>query len=138
MPALLPALVAASALLLIQPAPSATCRTIGVEPQRTWRFARDGAQWQVAHWTGAAEKAAVRVALPAAAVVRLSPTDVHVRARTSNGGIDVALSGTADAATLDIYVSYELEVNVDTSLTPRIDELNTDGPVGVRCEVVGR
>ena len=43
-----------------------------------------------------------------------------------------------DIARLDIYVSYELEVNVDTSLTPAIDELNTEGPIGVRCQVVAR
>ena len=59
----------------------------------------------------------------------------RLKARTSNGGIDVALSGTPAQARLDIYVSYELEVNVDTSLTPAIDDLNTDGPIGVRCEV---
>ena len=58
-----------------------------------------------------------------------------ITARTSNGGIDVALGGTPAQARLDIYVSYELEVNVDTSLTPAIDDLNTEGRVGVICDV---
>ena len=35
-------------------------------------------------------------------------------------------------------MSYELEVNVDTSLTPAIDDLNTDGPIGVRCEIASQ
>ena len=48
------------------------------------------------------------------------------------------MSGRPADARLDIYVSYELEVNVDTSLTPAIDELNTEGPIGVRCQVVAR
>ena len=82
-------------------------------------------------------KDSTRVALPASASVQLTGETVSVRARTSNGGIDVNLTGTPAQARLDIYVSYELEVNVDASLTPAIDDLNTDGPIGVRCEVTG-
>ena len=78
-----------------------------------------------------------RVALPASGSIHLSSEAVRVKARTSNGGIDVNLSGSPAEARLDIYVSYELEVNVDASLTPAIDELNTDGPIGVRCDVTG-
>ena len=47
-------------------------------------------------------------------------------------------TGTPAQARLDIYVSYELEVNVDASLTPAIDDLNTDGPIGVRCEIISQ
>jgi hypothetical protein len=75
------------------------------------------------------------VSLPASAAVQLTTEVVSVKARTSNGGIDVSLAGTPARAQLDIYVSYELEVNVDTSLTPAIDDLNTDGPIGVTCDV---
>lgn len=117
------------------PSPATTCRSLGVDPERTWRIERSGTRWQVSHWRGDRKTDAAQVTLPAAADVRLSSTALHVRARTSNGGIDVTLKGTPASATLDIYVSYELEVNVDTSLTPRIDELNTDGPLAVRCEL---
>jgi hypothetical protein len=130
-------LVAASSLLLAQPAPGATCRSVGIEPQRTWRFERTGPQWQVTPWSGAEEKDTARVTLPPAAEVRLTTSALSVRGKTSNGGIDVTLSGTPAKATLDIYVSYELEVNVDASLTPKIDDVNTNGPIGVRCEVSG-
>jgi hypothetical protein len=82
-------------------------------------------------------KDATTVALPATASVQLTPATVSVKARTSNGGIDVALAGPPNEARLDMYVNYELEVNVDTSLTPAIDDLNTEGPIGVRCEVTG-
>ena len=133
---LLLATTAAAAPALAVGAPGAmTCRTVAADPQRTWRFVPVGARWQVTHWTGAQERDAVSLALPASTEVRLSPQAVSVAARTSNGGIALALSGTPEQATLDVYVSYELEVNVDTSLTPRIDELNTEGPTGVRCEV---
>lgn len=122
--------------LALQPAAqTATCRSIGLEPQRTWRFDRAAAAWQVTHWRGPARTDEVRLALPPAAVVRLTTDAVEVTARTSNGGIDVTLAGTPARAQLDIYVSYELEVNVDTSLTPAIDALNTEGPVGVACDV---
>ena len=65
-------------------------------------------------------------------------TCFSIKARSSNGGIDVGLAGAPTQARLDVYVSYELEVNVDTSLTPAIDDLNTDGAIGVRCDVTGR
>lgn len=113
---------------------SATCRSVGLDPARTWQFTSTDGRWQVAHWPGEATREAVRLALPPRTEVRLTRDEVVVRGRTSNGGIDVRLEGPAQKATLDVYVSYELEVNVDTSLTPRIDELNTEGPVAVRCE----
>lgn len=87
------------------------------------------------HWRGTLDKDAVRLAMPGNARARFSGQAVEFTARTSNGGIDVSLTGTPSSARLDIYVSYELEVNVDSSLTPAIDDLNTEGPVGVRCEI---
>lgn len=121
----------------VQPAAAtATCRSVGLDPARTWRLERKGVGWRIAHWRGGQDGAgAVSVALPASSEVRLSTQAIAVRGKTSNGGIDVTLTGTPAAATLDVYVSYELEVNVDAALTPAIDELNTDGPIGVRCEI---
>ena len=124
--------------LIMQSTPQATCRSVGLDPVRTWQFDRLGSTWRVTHWRGTANEGATRLSLPANAAVRLSNEVVSIKARTSNGGIDVALSGTPAQARLDIYVSYELEVNVDTSLTPAIDELNTEGPIGVRCEVISQ
>ena len=122
-------------LAALQASPVATCRSIGLEPPRTWQFRESAGTWAITHWRGTAMKDATRMALPTSAAVQLTGAVVSVKARTSNGGIDVALAGTPAAARLDIYVSYELEVNVDTSLTPAIDDLNTEGPIGVRCEV---
>jgi hypothetical protein len=116
-------------------APVATCRSLGVDPARTWRIERAGERWQVSHWRADRSTDVALVSLPASADVRLTSTAVDVRAKTSNGGIDVTLKGTPASATLDIYVSYELEVNVDASLTPKIDDLNTDGPLAVRCDL---
>lgn len=127
--------VTPEARISAQVTPSATCTSIGLDTPRHWRFDKRGDVWFVTHWRGARQKDAVRLAMPANARVGLSRQAVAFEARTSNGGIDVSLSGTPAAAQLDIYVSYELEVNVDSSLTPAIDELNTEGSIGVRCDV---
>ena len=124
--------------LTLQSAPLATCQSVGLDPVRTWQFDRPDSTWRISHWRGASNSNPTRLLLPGNAAVRLSSDSVSVKARTSNGGIDVALSGTPAQARLDVYVSYELEVNVDASLTPAIDELNTEGPIGVRCDVTGR
>jgi hypothetical protein len=116
---------------------SATCTSVGLDTARTWRFDTRGDRWQVTHWRGTLEKDAVRLTMPANARARWSRQAVAFTARTSNGGIDVSLTGSPASARLDIYVSYELEVNVDSSLTPAIDDLNTEGPIGVRCEIRG-
>ncbi len=114
----------------------ATCRSLGLEPTRTWRFDKHVATWRVTHWQGDDVANAVSVDLPSTATVLLARDAVRVRARSSNGGIDVTLTGTPTLARLDVYVSYELEVNVDASLTPAIDQLSTESPLGVRCDIV--
>jgi hypothetical protein len=55
--------------------------------------------------------------------------------KTSNGGIMVDLKWKGARGILDVYVSYELEVNVDAEMTPEVDLMNTNGPVAVACEV---
>jgi len=118
-------------------APTAlTCRGLDSGATRIWEFSRAKGRWQLAHWREGRPQDAVRLLLPRATEAVLTPP-LTLAGRTSNGGIDVALRGPASAAVLDVYVSYELEVNVDASLTPRIDELNTNGPTGVRCEITG-
>ncbi len=109
-----------------------TCRSIGLDPERTWTFAPTERTWRVTHVvTGRARS--VTLVLPNATAAFDDDT-VTLRARTANGGIDVTLSGAWQRATLDAYVNYELEVNVDASLTPEIDEIATNAPTGVRCE----
>lgn len=117
---------------------SMVCTSIGLEPPRNWRVEAVGATWRIVHWRGTHVDRAVSLAMPATARARLTKDTVDFEARTSNGGIEVSLTGSATDARLDVYVSYELEVNVDTSLTPAIDQLNTDGPIGVRCLPVER
>ncbi len=108
-----------------------SCRSIGIAPERTWTFEPVAGTWRVTH-TVAGVARRVSLDLPNATAT-LGDSTISLRARTANGGIDVTLSGPWDRATLDAYVNYELEVNVDASLTPEIDEISTDMPLGVSC-----
>ena len=135
------ALIAATSPAPAQPRQSSTqtstsddtivCRTIALEPSRTWTFASQDGIWRVTHEM-AGRPGRPSLALPKA-VVTLTDETIDVRARTANGGIDLTLRGPWTRATLDAYINYELEVNVDTSLTPDIDEIATDAPTGVAC-----
>lgn len=107
------------------------CRSIGLDPPRTWTFTRHDATWRVTHQEEGLTRRATLV-LPSPAVTQTGTT-VHIRARTANGGIDITLDGPWGRATLDAYVNYELEVNVDVSLTPDIDAIATEAPTGVAC-----
>jgi hypothetical protein len=126
--------IAAGALAAQSPS-GIVCRSVNAEVSRTWRFERAGTRWVVTHARG--RERPVRLTLPESTESRVTASEIHLKGKTSNGGIDVTLRGSPQAATLDAYVSYELEVNVDASLTPAIDEIDTDGPVGVRCDVSG-
>jgi hypothetical protein len=115
------------------PAPAAVvCRSLGLEPARMWTFEPVQDTWRVTHQAEGASRRATLV-LPNVQAT-FTADAVSLRSRTANGGIDVTLSGTPDKATLDAYVNYELEVNVDAALTPDMDDIDTDGPVGVSCE----
>jgi hypothetical protein len=76
----------------------------------------------------------IRVKLAGASPV-LSGDTATLAFKTSNGGIVVDLKSNGPRGTLDVYVSYELEVNVDTEMTPDVDLMNTNGPVPVACEI---
>lgn len=117
----------------VQPAVAASlvCRSLSPGPVRTWTFTRDADTWRVTHAVEG-ESGDVTLTLPNARMT-LSSTEVTFASKTANGGIDVRLRGPLARATLDAYVNYELEVNVDASLTPDIDEIATDAPTGVAC-----
>ena len=55
-------------LLWLQPATAVTtCRSVGLDPQRTWQFDRADDVWRVTHWTGTTRTREARVSLPASA-----------------------------------------------------------------------
>lgn len=111
-------------------------------PERTYRlYAEDGAAgplWFLAMRGPATNDRWVALRLPGASPV-FGADGARLVFRTANGGIMIDLEARHGRTSLDVYVSYELEVNVDAGLSPSIDLLNTDGRLSnVRCEVAGR
>jgi len=49
--------------------------------------------------------------------------------KTLNGGRDVEWSIGLSSARLDVHANFELEVNIEPDLDPRVELMNTDGPL---------
>lgn len=79
----------------------------------------------------------IRLRLPGAAPA-ISTTTAVLSYTSANGGVAVDLNAGTEKASLDVYVSYELEVNVDASLSEEVDALNTHGVLtGLSCRITG-
>jgi hypothetical protein len=55
---------------------------------------------------------------------------------SANGGVRVRIEARGNTSTLDVFVNYELEVNVWRDLQPDVDRMNTDGPQLMTCRVL--
>ena len=49
--------------------------------------------------------------------------------RNANGGRHVDLDVSNAGSRIDVWVDYGLEVNIEPDLDPRVDRLNTEGPL---------
>jgi hypothetical protein len=76
----------------------------------------------------------IQLALPGAtpAITRES---ARLSYRNANGGRQVDLEVGPGASRLDVWVDYGLDVNIEPDLDPRVDMLNTHGPVSVACTI---
>jgi hypothetical protein len=97
------------------------------ELQRSGEGART--QWQLAMRSREAGSSPVVLALPDAKPL-VTDTQVALEYRTLNGGRTVNWKvAAAGPATLEIYANFELEVNVEADLDPRVELMNTEGPI---------
>ena len=127
---------------MTQPAPPppavvTTCRVAEDPAGREWSLAREGSsdspRWVLLFRQTAAAATPVRLPLPAAAPT-VTGERVELNFRSANGGRSVALSAvTAGPSSLDVFVNFELEVNVERDLDRAVDTMNTEGPIAVRC-----
>ena len=76
----------------------------------------------------------IRLSLPGAAPTFEGGT-VHLAFKNGNGGRQVTLDVTPQAATLDVFVDYGLDVNIDPDLDPEVDRMSTGGPVPATCRI---
>ena len=58
----------------------------------------------------------------------IAGNSVSLNYRTLNGGREVRWEVGASGATLDVHANFELEVNVEADLDPRVELMNTEGP----------
>ena len=72
------------------------------------------------------------------AAVARKGTGVSVSSRSANGGLSVNVRASEGGESLlDVFVNFELEVNVWRDLSPDVEAMNTDGPLArARCRVL--
>jgi hypothetical protein len=89
----------------------------------------DRARWQMVLRSREAGTSPVALPLPDAKPM-VTARQVVLEYRTLNGGRTVTWKvDAAGRATLDVYTNFELEVNVDADLDPRVELMNTEGPI---------
>jgi hypothetical protein len=93
-----------------------------------------GPSWQLVMQGGPVGKHPVLLPLPRA-TPELAADRVSLTYKTANGGRQVTLAATPAQSTLDVYVDFGLEVNVDANLDPRVDDMNTHGGAAMRCTI---
>jgi hypothetical protein len=108
-----------------------TCSVTGDPHARVYELQRSGegerARWLMTMRSREAGATPVILPLPDARPV-ISDSRVALDYRTLNGGRNV--KWTVDAggpASLDVYTNFELEVNIEADLDPRVELMNTEG-----------
>jgi hypothetical protein len=62
---------------------------------------------------------------------------VGLTSRSLNGGVAIEIRPEASAYRLDVFVNFELEVNVWRDLSPDVEHMNTGGARGdARCQIL--
>jgi hypothetical protein len=121
--------------LVLQPASPVVvlrCEVTGDAEGRVYELhqAGEGAQarWSLAMRSRKAGTAAVRLPLPDARPT-VTDSEISLEYHTLNGGRDVRWMVRDGSATLDVHANFELEVNVEADLDPRVELMNTHGPI---------
>jgi hypothetical protein len=119
-------------------APSVTCRVPADPAERVYRLHREGDVWLLTFLSRETRGQAIRLELPRAAPA-ITAGSVTLSYRNANGGRQVELRATTNTSSLDVWVDYGLDVNIDLDLDPRVDLMNTKGPLAdVRCVIEPR
>jgi hypothetical protein len=116
-------------------APRVTCAVPGDPEARVFRLQREGARWVLAFQARETRGQWLRLDLPRAEPA-VTSTEARLSYRNANGGRQVDLHVTPTGSALDVWVDYGLEVNIAPDLDPRVDLMNTEGPLdGVQCVI---
>jgi hypothetical protein len=116
------------------------CSVNGDSHARVYELQRSGegdrARWVMTLRSREAGTTPVILPLPDARPL-VTDREVALEYRTLNGGRNVKWKvDAAGAAALDVYTNFELEVNVDANLDPRVELMNTEGTItNLSCAV---
>jgi len=91
------------------------------------RGSRSQPRWWLSLRSRALGDRVVELPLPDAEVDQ-SRDRVTLSSASRNGGLAVEIEATADKPMVDVFVNFELEVNVWRDLSPDVEHMNTDGP----------
>jgi hypothetical protein len=112
-----------------------TCRVPDDPDARVYVLEPSRGGWQLRFTSGATKGATLRLALPGASP-EITAGAARLDYHNANGGRQVDLSVGEGPARLDVWVDHGLEVNVDPDLDPRVDLMNTHGPLaGAECAI---
>jgi len=125
------------AIARADPAYSVTCRLAEDPAARVWTLEPAGTGWRLSFRGAETRQAPVRLALPGARP-DVTPSAARLSYKNANGGRQVELAlGSGQAARFEVWVDHGLEVNIEPDLDPRVDLMNTHGPLeGVQCTIV--
>lgn len=115
-----------------------TCRAPEDPARREWSLVSagppDAPRWVLVYRSATLDRPSVSLPLPGAAPV-VDEDGVRLDYQTANGGRAVTLSATDGPSSLDVFVNYELEVNVERDLDRGVDLMNTRGALAVECDI---
>jgi hypothetical protein len=95
-----------------------------------------GRRWQLSMRDRETKDGWIQLALPGATPA-ISGESAKLSYRNANGGRQVDLEVGPGASRLDVWVDYGLDVNVEPDLDPRVDRLNTHGPITALACTIG-
>jgi hypothetical protein len=95
-----------------------------------------GRRWELSMRDRETKDGWIQLALPGA-VPAITRESAKLSYRNANGGRQVDLDVGPGASRLDVWVDYGLDVNIEPDLDPRVDRLNTHGPIAALACTIG-
>jgi hypothetical protein len=119
-----------------------TCRVHNDPDARVFKLRQSastlgsGHRWELSMRDRETKAGWIQLALPGA-VPAITRESAKLSYRNANGGRQVDLEVGPGASRLDVWVDYGLDVNIEPDLDPRVDRLNTHGPIAALACTIG-
>jgi hypothetical protein len=132
-------LASLASLVLVADSPSVRCELTSDPRGRVFVLDREAGgtdpDWRLSLKDHDSGDKWIRLALPGAMPTFENGT-AHLSFKNANGGRQVTLDVSPQGATLDVFVDYGLDVNIEPDLDPDVDRMSTGGPItDLSCQV---